>query len=341
MSVPEQIQSNALTEYLKGRIPRIEASLQRFFAKLRSGELGVEPLNSLLQPLELAVMAGGGKRFRSLLVYLSHDLVGGEFQRLDDAAILPELPHKGSVVEDDIEDEALERDRKDPLYISHGHAIATSVFNFLYLTPHIILENLDLDQEKRERILHNYSSLFLQARIGQGKDLEWGRSLSLPTEQEYLQMCREKNAAFEFAARTGAILGNATEQQENALAEIAGLAAVSYQIADDLLSLDPKSHDFGADIRQKKITLMVIKALKNQDAETQLLRMILLKKTDDPILINRAIAIMQHCKAIDYTKETAEALVQRAQNLLIKNFPDVLARHTLSELVAYGLSRKS
>jgi geranylgeranyl pyrophosphate synthase len=295
---------------------------------------------AIYEPSKEAVVVTGGKRIRPVLVYLAHDIVGGSFEQLDDLVILPEFPHKGSVVIDDIQDESQRRDNRDPLYKSHGVATALNVGNFLYFVTDLILDGVKIDEKRKSEILQDIFHEGLIAHIGQGSDIYWRETQTLPTEQEYLQMNAYKTSTFRFAAGLGAILGNGSKKQKESLVEIAEATGTAYQLKDDLLSLDENAHDYGDDVTEGKISLMVLRTLQNQGKNAKRLRGILSSKTRNPILIREAISIMKDDGSIEYTEQVARNLVDKAFQKLFQEFPESQYRRVFSEFIEYGLSRE-
>lgn len=337
--------------YLEDRLPRIEKGLQRFYDRLGSNKLlrqletvgSINPdtfRKALYEPSEESVFTGG-KRIRPVLVHLTHDLVGGKFGQIDDVAIMPELCHKGTIVIDDIQDKALKRDGKDPLYKSHGMATALNVGNFLYFVPELVLDGVKIDEKTKSEILQDYLHAGLVGHIGQGSDIYWKETQSLPTEKEYLQMCAYKAFTFNFAARLGAILGEGSEEQKNSLAKIAGLTATAYQLKDDLLSLSEGSHDYGDDIIEGKITLTALRTIQGGGRNAEILRGIFSSRASNTLRIRDAIEIMRDSGSIDYTEQRAGSLVDKAVQKLFQDFPESTYRAVLSELIEYcGISRE-
>ncbi|MDO8741460.1 MAG: polyprenyl synthetase family protein [Candidatus Woesearchaeota archaeon] len=340
-----------MKQYLDDKLLRIEKSLQRFYNKLKSSDLldnlaTIGSINkdtfrkAIYEPSKEAVVVTGGKRIRPVLVYLAHDIVGGSFKHIDDLAILPEFSHKGSVVIDDVEDEAQKRDGRDPLYKSHGVSIALNTGNFLYFVVKLVLDGVEIDEKRKLEILQDYFHGGLIAHIGQGSDIYWRETQTLPTEQEYLQMNAYKNSTFRFATKLGAISGNGTKEQKRSLEEIAEATGTAYQLRDDLLSLEENAHDYGDDITEGKISLMVLRTLQNQGKNAERLRSILSSKTRTPAVIREAINIMKNNGSIEYAEHTARNLVDKANEKLFKEFPESKYRKLFSQFIEYAVSRK-
>lgn len=338
-----------LKEYLEEKIPRIEEGLRQFCEKLNSknlldklktsGSISQETFRRIIyQPVKNAFCSG--KRIRPILVHLTHDTIKGSFSDINKFAILVELPHKGSVIIDDIQDLAEKRDWKKPLYKSYGVATAINVGNFLYFAPIIIFDGIKLDEKKKSEILQAFFYECLIAHIGQGLDICWKESGELPTEEEYLQMNAYKTSTFRFAAKLGAISGDGTEEQKRSLVEIAEYTGIAFQLKDDLLSLNKEAHDYGSDISEGKISLMVLKTLERGGKNAKTLADILSLRTKEPMPINKAIEIMRKDGSVEYTERIAKGLAEKAKQKLTQDFPDTYYRSVFIELIDYCIQRK-
>jgi geranylgeranyl pyrophosphate synthase len=243
--------------------------LRRFLLELSEGQYGsYDPL--IIEAITYSVLAGG-KRARIILVYLVHDLVSGHFDPywLGQSSLLAELPHRGSLIEDDIDDHATQRDGRPAVHIAfganpeEGKHIAMAAANLLYESPRLILERLPIPDATRSFLRDEYQRLTDEAREGQRLDLLYSTSSDLPTLDEYMEMCRLKCAAFEYAFVVGATLGQASQQNLDALREASRLAAVAFQLTDDVQSYDPTSEDFLSDLMEGKPTAPIIIALSD------------------------------------------------------------------------------
>lgn len=279
-----------------------------------------------------------GKRVRPILTYLTHDLVGGRNPYIDDLAILAELPHRGSLLEDDIDDNAKQRDGKLPAFYLFGKEATREACVFLYESPRLILASLPVDDPFRNRLLDEYVRLSVRAREGQVKDVSWGQNGYIPSVDEYLQMCEEKCAAFEYAIQVGTYAGGATEEQTKILVAAGNKSATAFQLVDDLLCLRERSGDYGSDISEGKKTLPVVLTVLNYHPSRLL--SILSQHTNNPVFIKEAISIMQQAGSIKKTELIAKALGDEAISLVKETFPANKFRRILFSIINYGLKRK-
>ncbi len=312
---------------------KAEQSLRRFIAQINVSDL----THNAYAAVEHGILHTNGKRVRPVLTYLIHDLVGGDNPYIDDLAILAELPHRGSLLEDDLDDNAKQRDGKPPTFSLFGKGATMEACAFLYNSPRLILSSLPIDNTQRQGMINEYIRLAKRARKGQEKDVQWGINDYIPSVEEYLQMCEEKCAAFEYAIRVGTEFGGATKKQTEILVTAGNQAATAFQLIDDLISLREGSDDFGSDISEGKKTLPVIHATFNYDSAK--LISILSQHSDDHNLIKEAVLILNDSGGIKETENVARKLTDNAISLITDIFPDSKFKRILFSIINYGINR--
>lgn len=108
-----QINGESWELYYLRKKRKAERTMQKFLSRKECSNLSP----TVFAVVKYGVLQTGGKRVRPVLTYLIHDLVGGNNPYIDYLAILAELPHRGSLLEDDIDDHARQRDRKPPAFM--------------------------------------------------------------------------------------------------------------------------------------------------------------------------------------------------------------------------------
>jgi geranylgeranyl pyrophosphate synthase len=290
-----------------------------------------------LSAVKHGILTTKGKRVRPVLTHLIHDLVDGHSPLINNVSILAELPHRGSLLEDDIDDNSPQRDGHGTAHELFGIENTQEACNFLYRAPVSILNSLPIEDEEREGLIDDYKRLSVIARVGQQKDVSWGKNDYIPTIDEYLQMCEEKCAAFEYAIRVGAHFGGASSIQTDILVTAGNKTATAFQLIDDLLSLNENSDDYGSDITEGKKTVPVILSAQSTNGENLL--DILRQHTDDPYQISTAIRLITESGGISATHQIARGLVDEAQELILHEFDNTKFRRILFSIMEYGLQR--
>jgi octaprenyl-diphosphate synthase len=165
------------------------------------------------------------------------------------------------------------------------------------------------------------------------------------TEDEYLEVIRRKTAVlFQGACRVSAILAGVPAEKESALAAYGLNLGLAFQMADDLLDYTVDSRTLGklvgADLREGKLTLPVIHALREAgtDDRRQMTRIIQNENFSDAEF-QHLIGLLEKYGGIEYTRQRAAERIRRAKAGL-SVFDEGPARETLLDIADYALARK-
>ncbi|MFQ3296025.1 MAG: geranylgeranyl diphosphate synthase type I [Halobacteriales archaeon] len=270
----------------------------------------------------------GGKRWRAVMFLILMDGFGEDPDAYLRYAIIPEILHNGTIIVDDVEDEASMRRGEPALHHVYGEDIALNAGNAMYFLPLKIIthDSLDLPDERRLRAYDMLTHELNRTHLGQGMDICWHNEREVRvSEQEYLEMSACKTGCLaRIVARLAAILADRPTDVERHLAQYAEDMAVAFQIGDDILDVENTldqagdfGKEFGNDIREGKKTLLVIHAVAEaEEAAAERLQSILVatENTDREIL--EAIDIMQDTGSIEFARCRAEALAATAREHL-------------------------
>jgi len=267
----------------------------------------------------------GGKRWRSVLFLVLVDAFGADPEAHLRFATIPEILHTGTIIVDDVEDEAELRRGEPALHRVYGRDVALNAGNALYFIP-LKLVTGDGVHSDAERQLAAYRMLTYElnrTHLGQGMDIDWhNRRRSEVSENEYLEMCACKTGCLaRITARLAAIVTDQSESVERAVATYAERMSVGFQIIDDVLDLEHSLGEagefgkaFGNDIREGKTTLMVIHALTEADPErAERLQSVLADPDPSDEAVLDAIEIIQDTGAVEYSRERAIILADEAR----------------------------
>jgi len=287
----------------------------------------------------------GGKRWRPALMLLSCQAVGGNKKQVLPFLPIPELVHNGTIVVDDVEDSSRLRRGKPALHLVYGVDVAINVGNAMYYLPLVSLfENKELSFETKEKIYRIYSLEMIRLSFGQAMDIQWHNGGTNVTEKKYLQMCSYKTGSLaRMAAKLGAIIGGASEEQTNALGEFATCIGVAFQIQDDILNIKPELNwgkETGDDINEGKRTLMVIHAFSILPKEKKKrLEQILDSSDNSKQEIKEAISILESTDSINYAKFFLREFVSKKWATLEEILPDSESKTLLKEFADYVIKR--
>ena len=292
----------------------------------------------------LELLQRGGKRWRPLVMVLSHELFDGSLANLDELTALVELPHTGSLIVDDIEDRAEQRRGGPAIHLVHGVDMAINTGNFLYFEPTYLLERSGLSESLQYRAIKFYLRVMRRLHLGQGLDIVWHNDHGfLPTEDDYLQMCRFKTGALSrLAAELGATMAGADEADCEAIGGVWEDIGVGFQILDDVKNLSEGNpgKQRGDDVIEGKKSLPVLCHAQNAtDGGRSLLELFAevarLHADHAPVQpsIEQAIALMEASGALASAYKKGETLLDGAHQRLRRGWPDGSARQGMEALI--------
>jgi octaprenyl-diphosphate synthase len=217
---------------------------------------GVEAITEIGEYLR----AGGGKRIRPALLLLSAKLLDYQGRGAVRLGAVVEIIHTATLVHDDIIDEAKTRRGRPAANTQWGSSKCVLAGDWLYMQAFKIAV-----QERNFRILDTLIDLTQQ--MVEGELLQMEKLGKLIPLDEYFDLIFRKTAClFSVCMRLGAILAEATPEQEAALGKYGHDLGMAFQIVDDVLDLTASESVLGkpvaSDLREGKVTMAVIHALE-------------------------------------------------------------------------------
>jgi octaprenyl-diphosphate synthase len=282
------------------------------------------------------IVSGGGKRLRPMLVLLAAEAAGYRGGQQHQAAAIIEFIHTATLLHDDVVDESdLRRGRRTANAV-FGNAASVLVGDYLYSRAFQLMVELE-----RMRIMQVLADTTNQ--IAEGEVLQLMHIGNPDTDETaYLNVIERKTAVlFAAACRVGAILADAPQAVEDALADYGMALGMAFQIADDVLDYvsdaDTLGKNIGDDLAEGKPTLPLIHALHHastQDAET-IRRVISTGGLDD---LDRVLSAIQSSGAIAYSLRRAREFADSASDRLTL-LPQGAAQACLGVLARYAIQR--
>lgn len=299
----------------------------------------LNPYLDLVSEVAGHLLFSGGKRLRPLLMVLSARMCGytGDYEKTFSTAL--EYLHTATLLHDDLVDGAAMRRGKTVAHATWGNSITVLVGDYLLARALSISAGTG-----RLRVVKILAELTENMSQGEVHQLMRKGDITL-TEDEYMVVIRRKTAVlFEAACRVSAIIADAPEEKEKALAEYGYNLGIAFQMADDLFDYTLQTSDFGkevgADLREGKLTLPVIYALKQaRSADRDLMIKIIeddgFATEDFKILID----LMDKYGGIDYTQKSAAAYIDTAKAAL-SVFELSPTKETMLDVADYALARR-
>jgi octaprenyl-diphosphate synthase len=282
------------------------------------------------------IVNSGGKRIRPLLLILSAHAF--EYQGTDhiDLAAVIEFIHTATLLHDDVVDSSALRRGQHSANSVWGNEASVLVGDFLYSRAFQMMVNVN-----SMRIMEIMSDT--TTVISEGEVMQLLNCQNPDTsEQEYLRVIYAKTGKlFEAAARIGAVLGNSSWRQEQAMASFGRYLGTAYQLIDDVLdysgSAEATGKNLGDDLAEGKPTLPIINAIRNgTPAEAKLIRGAIL--TGGRENINAVMQAVESTGAMAYTARAANAQLELALQAL-KAIPPSAHKEALQTLAEFAVSR--
>ena len=255
MSAPAIINGKEIFDLLREDLSAIER------------EFGRDTLSSVEAITEIGeyLRGGGGKRIRPMLLLLSAKLFDYRGRGAIRLGAVVEIIHTATLVHDDIIDEAETRRGRPAANTQWGNSKCVLAGDWLYMQAFKIAV-----QERNFRILDTLIELTQQ--MVEGELLQMEKLGKLISSDEHFDLIFRKTAClFSVCMRIGAILGGATAEQEENLAQYGRDLGMAFQIVDDVLDLTASENVLGkpvaSDLREGKVTMAVIHALERCTAE--------------------------------------------------------------------------
>lgn len=229
----------------------------------------------------------GGKRLRPVLTLAACDLFGGNPENALHAATGLEVFHNFTLLHDDIMDNAPLRRGEETVYKKWDANVAILSGDTMFALATRLINTTSHPQ--KEKILELFTQTAIEVCEGQQFDMDF-EDQAIVSIPEYLNMIKLKTAVLLGASlKTGAIIGNAGEEQAGMIYDFGLNAGLAFQLKDDYLDAFGEAEafgkDIGGDIRANKKTYLYLKCLE-QASETDRKDLLELYHTSDESVKN-------------------------------------------------------
>ncbi len=282
-------------------------------------------------------LLAGGKRLRPAITLIAAEAIGKDYSKIIPAAIAIETIHNFTLIHDDIMDEDEMRRGVKTVHTLFGIPTAILAGDTLFSEAFEILTRCEVESENIVRAVKKLARVCVEICEGQFMDMDFESRFDV-SEEEYIEMIRKKTGVLiALSASIPAILFGEKREIEEALWNYGLLAGIGFQIYDDVLDIigkDKIGKDWGSDIVEGKRTLIVIKAFeKGIDLECFGKGKVSMDE------LERDIAKLMDCGAIDYAKRKAKEFVELAKkNLGVLKESE--AKRNLMELADFLVERE-
>ncbi len=317
---------SSVQDLVAGRLEEVQGDLRRII--ISDFDL-IEEINEYLLLMR-------GKLFRPTVLLLSNEVGGSPSDDAITLAAVVELVHLATLVHDDAVDHSVLRRGLPTVNALWTHQIAIIMGDYLYSRS--VTELARLGRLDAVAVLASAAN---EMSIGEMRQLTSYDALEF-TESDYYRLIASKTASLMSAACEMGALAGASEHQKS-LALFGHHLGMAFQIADDLLdyigSEAITGKPSGQDLRERKVTLPLVGALKNvSNVESREIRnfFTLVEARDEDI--DRVIEIVHDRGGLDYASEQADLYARRAWEALA-TLPEDPAVDALRDAVAYVVGR--
>jgi octaprenyl-diphosphate synthase len=293
---------------------------------------------ALINQIGHYIVNSGGKRLRPMIVLLAAKALGYSGEKHIALAAIIEFIHTATLLHDDVVDGSELRRSRDTANAVWGNAASVLVGDFLYSRAFEMM--VGVNKMRVMDILSHATN-----RIAEGEVLQLLNCHDPDTdEQKYLEVILRKTATlFEAGSRLGAVVCDAPEAEERALAEYGLHLGIAFQIIDDALDYSNSAEEIGKnigdDLAEGKPTLPLIRAMQVGTTEQKrLLREVVESGGREHIEIVKSA--IESTDAIDYTFRLAEKEADKAKQAL-ETLPPSPLRDALATLADFSADRTS
>ncbi len=279
-----------------------------------------------------------GKLFRPTLLFLcGHIGVDGNGSAsLLPMALVVELIHTATLIHDDAIDRSSLRRGLQTLNTRWNDQVSIIMGDYLYSRS--LTEMVQVGDQEVLEVVSNASR---RIALGEMKEIHLSSSLDI-TEEEYFSMISDKTASLMSAScEVGAILGPKEYRED--LRDYGENLGMVFQITDDISDYKGREQvmgkPVGTDIREKKVTLPLIDALRKMSStQRKEFESIFYQDIIDDTGVSTIYEIVLETGGFDYARKWAVEYGQQAEGHL-KNFPDSPSKDSLLACVKYVVER--
>ena len=290
----------------------------------------------LLDKIMTYIVKRKGKQMRPMFVFLSCGATGKISESTYRGAALIELLHTATLVHDDVVDDANYRRGFFSINALWKNKIAVLVGDYL-LSRGLLLSVENGDHE----LLKIVSNAVREMSEGELLQMEKARRLDID-EQIYYDIIRQKTASLiASCCAVGACSSGADAETIEKMRLFGEKVGMAFQIKDDLFDYGSEEigKPLGIDIKEKKMTLPLIYALRNAGlVDKQKVIFKIKNQSHKTKKVREVIAFVRESGGIQYANEVMEKFYKEALEIL-ETFGDSTFRNSLKDLVDFTIQR--
>ena len=292
----------------------------------------------LLNRITHYIIKRKGKQMRPMLIFLCSRLISENEvnEKVYRGASVIELIHTATLIHDDVIDDSKRRRGFFSINAIWKNKIAVLVGDFLLSKGMLLcIDNKDFDH------LEIISESVKNMSEGELLQIEKAKKLDID-EKIYIDIISKKTASLISSCCKIAGAGTGKSKKEiDLLGELGLNIGIAFQIKDDLFDYGKQKigKPRGIDIKEKKMTLPLIKSLENASAKDKKWIINSIKKfSNDKKVVRQIINYVKNNGGLDYAISMMSEYHTRSLKILDK-FPDNQFKVALKNMIDYVIER--
>lgn len=335
----------SLKQHTEIMLPAIEIELQEQVARLNAER--TLPFHEMLTyhmgwTGEGAGREATGKRIRPLMVLLAAASTRAEWKNALPAAAAVEMVHNFSLVHDDVQDNSEKRRGRPTVWTKWGVPMAINVGDAMFVIANQAIMDLIKTHPAvtvvRAATILNGTCLDLTR--GQFLDMSYEERTDLSLEDYWPMIGGKTSALLSACTHIGSLLGNASDEEQEAYRQFGYHIGLAFQVQDDILGIWGDEAVTGksaaSDLVEGKNSLPVLYALGKHGKFAE-------RWNQGPITageVKAVSAMLENEGGRNYADEISEKETQKALSFLEKANPRGAAGESMLELANMLLKRK-
>ncbi len=292
----------------------------------------------LLNNTNSEVLSASGKHLRPMISLLTSRALGEVNRDSLSYAAACELLHNATLMHDDVTDKSAERRGRPTVSALLGPSAAVLVADF-WLAKAV---ELVMSTERHERAAKFFCKTLSDLSEGEMLQMEKAGTADT-TEEDYYTIIHGKTASlFEVCGIVAADSVGASEEQFEAARLFACNFGMAFQIKDDILDYAGSDNcmgkPVGVDLKEQKITLPLLGAMKGSEREEEIRRMVR-EIPSAPENCGKIRDFVAERDGIGYATARLDSFVEGAKRAL-QGFPDTPARDYLAQIADFNVFRQ-
>jgi octaprenyl-diphosphate synthase len=268
----------------------------------------------LINEIGRYIISNGGKRLRPMLLLLAAKALGNVSDKHLILAAVIEFIHTATLLHDDVVDESELRRGNQSANAVWGNAASVLVGDYLYSSAFEMM--VRTDNMRVMGILSKTTTAIAEGEVLQLLNCNNPQT----TEAKYLEVIARKTAIlFSAATQLAAVISNASNEIEVALANYGQHLGIAFQLIDDALDYQATAEELGKnlgdDLAEGKPTLPLIYAIEHGTSEEADIIIDAIKNGRRDAF-NAVYDVITRTKAIEYTTQRADEEAQKAIDAL-------------------------